>query len=82
MTTIPTLTEKFIPGLTYVAHWPSDSTFRTLFTVTRRSAKFITVEDAQGATKRIGVTVWDGEETALPYGRYSLAPTIRATRTI
>lgn len=50
------------------------------FTVTARTAKFITLVDKYGDTSRVGVYSFDGIEHALPLGRYSMAPIISADR--
>lgn len=81
---MPNATEQaetsFEVGQTYTAHWPTDHTLRTLHTVVKRSPKFITIENSKGTQTRVGVHVTDGEEWALPFGRYSMAPTLRADR--
>jgi hypothetical protein len=52
------------------------------FTVTARTAKFLTLLDKYGDTSRVGCSIspYDGIEKALPLGRYSLAPVISADR--
>jgi hypothetical protein len=50
------------------------------FTVIARTAKFITVEDAYGEIKRVGVTIHRDREVAFPLGTYSMAPLIAADR--
>lgn len=50
------------------------------FTVTARTAKFLTLVDKYGDTTRVGVYSVDGVESALPLGRYSMAPVITAAR--
>jgi hypothetical protein len=51
------------------------------FEVVSRTAKFITLRDqGTGNTMRVGVRVYDGEEWASPFGRYSMAPVVRAGR--
>ena len=49
------------------------------FTVTARTAKFITIKDDRDSTSRVGVFVSDGVERCLPLGRYSMAPVMSAT---
>lgn len=73
-----TVTTKFEPGVTYYDHWVTDHTFRRPLTVVSRTAKFVTIEDSDGARKRCGVTVIDGEEIVYPHGRYSMCPILRA----
>lgn len=53
------------------------------YKVIARTARFITIEDVlcQGPT-RVGVSMSDGEEYALPCGHYSQAPVIRAGRVV
>lgn len=52
------------------------------FTVTKRTARFITLEQDSGETMRVGVREHDGEEWASPFGSYSLAPVVRAGRQV
>ncbi len=75
-----TTTVVFEVGKTYNVRWPGDATMVTPQTVTARTAKFITIRDINGEPTRVGVKVSDGVEWALPYGRYSLAPVLRANR--
>lgn len=50
------------------------------FIITKRTARFITLEQDSGETMRVGVREWNGEEWASPFGSYSLAPVVRAGR--
>jgi hypothetical protein len=70
----------FTVGAAYPARFVTDASLAPLWTVLSRSAKFITVQDPTGRTKRVGIRIWEGEETALPYGSYSMAPCIKASR--
>jgi hypothetical protein len=72
-------TTAFEPGSTYAEHWVTDHTFRPQVTVTKRTTKFVTIQTADGETKRCGVQVIDGEEFAYPHGRYTLCPILRAS---
>lgn len=50
------------------------------FTVTKRTAKFITIVDKFGEVARVGVRIdSDGNEYASPMGSYSMSPIIRAS---
>lgn len=50
------------------------------FRVTHRTAKFVTLTDTtDGKSYRVGIKTWDGVEYALPFGSYSLSPTVRAS---
>lgn len=50
------------------------------FTVTKRTAKFITIVDKFGEVARVGVKIdSDGNEYASPMGSYSMSPIIRAS---
>ena len=73
---------KFEVGATYAAHSAASSTWRPLYTVIARTAKFITIEDAYGKVVRVGVKFWDGEEYSKPLGSYSLAPIMRPSRKV
>ena len=55
-----------------------DCIFR--FTVVSRTAKFVTLREDTGETRRVGVKVWDGAEWCEPFGRYSMSPILRADR--
>lgn len=48
------------------------------FTVIDRTAKFLTLEDEDGKTRRVGVRVSGDREVAMPLGRYSMAPVLAA----
>ena len=69
---------KFEIGLTYSTRSACDHECVFSWTVTARTAKFVTLEDRHGEVSRVGVSVYDGEETCYPSGRYSMAPSIRA----
>lgn len=50
------------------------------FRVTHRTAKFVTLLDTgDGSSYRVGVKTYNGVEYALPFGSYSMAPTVRAS---
>jgi hypothetical protein len=72
----------FIVGNTYECHSACDHNCIFTFKVIKRTAKFVTVEDAHGRVKRAGITVWDDVETARPMGTFSMAPIIRASDTV
>lgn len=80
-TTAPADVLSFEVGTIYYVRSIGDYDCVWSYRVIRRTAKFVTLEDVQsGETVRVGVSVWDGEETAMPHGRYSMAPTLRAGR--
>jgi len=56
-----------------------DCIFR--FTVTARTAKFVTFDDGHD-TYRVKVRVWDGHEVAAPFGWYSMAAVVTAGKDI
>jgi hypothetical protein len=69
----------FKVGQTYTARSVCDHNCTWSFTVTRRTAKFVTIESADGKKTRAGIkTDFDGNEYALPMGSFSMAPCIRA----
>lgn len=72
---------KFQVGNTYSARSASDHNCVWTFTVIARTAKFVTITDGD-ETRRVGAIVssFDGAEYALPFGSYSMAPVIRASR--
>jgi len=71
----------FEVGKTYTDRSIGDHNCIFSFTVVRRTAKFITLDEVQGdKNKRVGVQVWEGVETAKPFGTYSMCAVIRADR--
>ena len=69
--------KKFETGGTYKAKSICDSSHTWEFTVTKRTAKQITVSSTEG-TKTVGVKEHEGREVAYPLGNYSMAPMNRA----
>ena len=81
MNTTNTAPAKFIVGQTYSCRSACDHNCVWSFTVTARTDKSVSLSGefmngVKAATKRI--KVWDGQETVLPLGAYSMAPTLRA----
>lgn len=72
--------QTFQVGATYQARSAADYDCVWTFTVLSRTAKFVTLREESGETRRVGVRTWDGEEWASPFGTYSLSPVIRAGR--
>ena len=69
--------EKFQNGKTYSTRDGEN------FTVIKRTAKRLFIESQFTPEKMVGVKVDEqGHEFALPHGKYSMAPVIRASRTI
>lgn len=72
---------EFKVGSTYSATSPCDHECVWTFKVVARTAKFLTLRNVrETATFRTGVKVSNGDEWALPLGRYSMAPVLRASR--
>jgi hypothetical protein len=73
---------KFEVGKVYTGRFATDSDCTYSFEVLFRTEKRIQIVDAHtSALKWIGVKLdHNGNEMALPFGRYSMAPTIRADR--
>jgi DNA repair protein RadC len=72
----------FTVGTTYYTRSICDHNCIYAYTVVKRTAKFITIqEEGESRTKRVGVSLFNGIETAMPEGRYSMAPSINAQRT-
>jgi len=81
MTTTIDTTATFEVGNTYSATSPCDSDCVWTFEVTKRTAKFITLQDVRSAeTMRVGVRVHSDAEWASPFGSFSMAPVICADR--
>lgn len=74
------MTKTFEIGKTYTTRSACDYDCVFAWTVTGRTAKRITLEDRHGRICTVGVKVWGECETAMPMGRYSMAPVINADR--
>jgi hypothetical protein len=72
----------FVPKQTYEMTFASNSEAVTYFTVTKRTAKFVTLEDSDGKQTRVGIHVRDNAEFCMPFGRYSMAPVLCSTRSL
>lgn len=81
-TTTLTATAQFTVGRTYQCRAFSDYDTVYSFTVLSRTARFVTLEDAFGDVRRVGVYVSHGAERALPHGRYANAAVISADRPV
>jgi hypothetical protein len=74
-----TAPNTFQVGETVTARSACDSDCVFEWTVTRRSARFVTFTDRTGRAARVGVhTDQDGAEWAMPQGTFSMAPVVRA----
>jgi hypothetical protein len=73
---------QFEVGRTYWCRSIADYDCVWEFTVTKRTARFITIVDKHGEERRVGVSVWapDNEERAKPLGTFSMSPTLTASR--
>jgi len=70
---------KFEAGKTYTTRSIGDNNCIWNVKVIKRTAKFLTIKvDGEREEKRMGINVWNDEETCLFSGRYSMAPSIRA----
>ena len=67
---------EFRPGQTYVGWFATDTGSIIRLTVARRTAKTITTD----AGKVLRVWVYDGEERVRPFGNYSMAPIVSASK--
>ena len=70
--------KRFKVGETYSTRSACDYDCVFSYTVKKRTAKFITIEDKHGRVRRVGVKVWGNEESAYPEGTYSMCPVISA----
>lgn len=81
MTSTPESTAtRFVVGESYQARSAGDYDCVWTFTVESRTAHFVTLRQDSGESMRVGVREWRGVETALPFGRYSMSPSISAER--
>ena len=69
---------KFIAGNTYIMTFVTDAELEVPVQVLKRTAKRMTVRIG-GQIKTIGIKSDKNEEYALPCGRYSMAPRVRAS---
>ena len=67
---------EFRPGQTYVGRFITDTDSIIRLTVVRRTAKTITTD----AGKVLRVWVYGGEERVRPFGNYSMAPIVSASK--
>lgn len=75
-----TATKTFAVGQTIATRATCNWDTVYVFTVLKRTAKFVTFEDRWGEVKRVGVKVdSEGVEWAMPHGTYSMAAVICAT---
>ena len=78
------MTRQFEVGRLYQCRLITDYDTVLTYEVVARTAKFITVvrEGDDAPPKRLGVRVYEGVELCSPWGRYSMAPTLRADREV
>lgn len=77
-----TTTATFAAGQTLTARFMNDWDTVLTGTVTRRTAKRITLKMDDGKVVTVGALVdGEGNEFCFPLGRYSMAPIFRATET-
>ena len=79
-TTTTTTGARFEVGQTVTARSACDSDCIFEWTVSARSARFVTFTDGTGRSSRVGVKVdtFTGAEWAMPQGSFSMAPVVRA----
>ncbi len=71
---------KFTPGVTYETRSACDHNCIFRHKVLTRTAKTVTIDNVNGGTVRRKISMWDGNETIFPLGRYSMAPILNAGR--
>lgn len=71
---------KFETGTEHSTRSICDSECVFTVNIIRRTAKSVWIKDMNGETVRRSIQVVDGAEQFFPYGKYSMAPVIRATR--
>lgn len=72
--------KTFQVGKTYTTRSICDYDCVFYFKVLSRTAKFVTLEDAHGRVRRVGVSMWDGSESCSPHGRYSMSAVLSAKK--
>ena len=68
--------QTFTPGKTYVSRFATDVDSIIRLTVAKRTAKTITTD----CGKVLRVLVYGGEEFVRPFGKYSMAPIVSASK--
>ncbi len=74
---------KFEVGRRYYCRLVTDYDTVLVYRVVKRTERFITVEradESEPEPKRLGVRTFEGVEVCNPWGRYSMAPVLRADR--
>lgn len=74
------MTTTFQVGTRYACRSLGDHECVWAFTVTKRSARFVTLTADDGETRRVGIRVVQGVEACSPLGTYSLAPVLTAEK--
>jgi hypothetical protein len=73
---------KFQVGATYSCRSACDYDCVWTFTVTKRTAKFLTILGTDGEV-RVGIRLdYQGNEIVSPFGRYSMSPILRAEQEV
>ena len=70
--------QKFIVGQEYSTRSACDYNCIFRFRVTKRTEKSIWIAEHDDAPRMRRVEIYDGMETIYPYGKYSMAPILRA----
>lgn len=70
--------KKFEAGKSYVSRFATDADSAIVLSVVSRTDK--TIKTSEGKTLRIKVCPFGDGEFVFPYGRYSMAPIVRAAR--
>ena len=68
----------FEVGKTYGTRSPCDYDCIFVFTVVKRTAKSVWLSQHGQEAKRRSIRLYDGAESVLPYGSYSMAAVLRA----
>ena len=74
--------KKFEVNKKYYTSSPCDHNCVWIFTVIKRTEKFVTLEDNFGKVKRCKVHEWRGVENCYPLGSYSMCPVLEATEEV
>jgi hypothetical protein len=77
------MTRRFQVGQQYYCRLVTDYDTVLVYWVVSRTERYVTVEradESEPEPKRLGVRVFEGVELCNPWGRYSMAPVLRADR--
>ena len=75
--------KKFETNKTYYCSSVCDSECIWKYKIIKRTAKTITIQEiGKSEISRRKINIWDNQETVMPMGNYSMAPSLKAERIV